>query len=97
MKNLFFYHLFFLYFSFCEDLKKDKNIFILNPDNFDNTLKKYPIALVEFYYIKCIHCKDFEPTFSKIGDLYNNNEEKNKNNIIAQIDDTEYIDFTKKI
>ena len=96
MKNLFFYHLFFLYFSFCEDLKKEKNIFILNPDNFDNTLKKYPIALVEFYYIKCIHCKDFEPTFSKIGDLYNNNEEKNKNNIIAKIDDTEYIDFTKK-
>ena len=86
-----------LLFSFCkENITKEKNIYVLNPDNFDNTLKNYSIALVEFYYVKCIHCIDFEPVFSKIGDLYNNNEEKNKNNIIAKIDDTEFIDFTKK-
>ncbi len=97
MNKFKFCFLFLLLFSFCkENITKEKNIYVLNPDNFDNTLKNYSIALVEFYYVKCIHCIDFEPVFSKIGDLYNNNEEKNKNNIIAKIDDTEFIDFTKK-
>ena len=97
MKKLIFCFLFLLSISFCEkNLIKEKNIYVLNPDNFDNTLKNYNIALVEFYYVKCIHCIEFEKVFSKIGELYNNNEEKNKNNIIAKIDDTEFIDFTKK-
>ena len=42
MNKFKFCFLFLLLFSFCkENITKEKNIYVLNPDNFDNTLKNY--------------------------------------------------------
>ena len=43
----------------------ENSVMVLDESNFDETIKKYPMIVVEFYAPWCPHCKALAPDWSK--------------------------------
>jgi protein disulfide-isomerase A1 len=62
----------------------DDKVVVLTEANFDETLAKYPLVLVEFYAPWCGHCKKLEPEYSAAAEQLSGEDDV----VIGKVDAT---------
>lgn len=73
--------------------EEPKNIFKLTDENFDEVLEANQYVFVEFYAPWCAHCRYFDPLYSKISSILNENSPPV---LVAKIDATVEVETAER-